>query len=56
MSKTGKQTLKICKERRVIEGPWTGLVEVPLIERERMSESQPVTMDLEICAAVRWDQ
>lgn len=33
-----------------------GLVEVPLRERERVGESEPVAMDLKICAVVRWNQ
>lgn len=37
--KNGEEAFEIGEERRVIEGPGAGLVQVPLRERERVSES-----------------
>ncbi|KAE8057249.1 hypothetical protein FH972_013955 [Carpinus fangiana] len=43
------------KEGRVVEGPGPGLVGVPLGEREGVGESEPVAVDLEVCAMVEGD-
>lgn len=34
VGKEGKNVFKVGKERRVIKGPGTGLIQVPLTERE----------------------
>lgn len=35
----GEEAFEVGEERRVIEGPWAGFVEVPLGERKGMGES-----------------
>lgn len=44
------------KEGRVVEGPWAGVVGVPVGEREGVGEGEPVTVDLEIGAVVGGDE
>lgn len=52
----GEEALEVSEERWVIKGPGTGLVSVPLRERERVGESKPVAVDFEISGMVGWDQ
>jgi hypothetical protein len=52
----GEEALEVGEERRVIEGPGTGLVGVPLGEREGVCESEPVAVDFEVSAVVGGDE
>lgn len=54
-SEKRKKMLEMGEEWRVIEGPWAGFIRVPLRKRERMSYSEPITVDFEICAVISWD-
>lgn len=50
-----EKKLEIGEERRVVEGPWAGGVGVPVRERERVGGGEPIAVNFEICAVVRWD-
>lgn len=56
IGENGEEALEVSEERWVIKGPGTGLVGVPLRERERVGESKPVAVDFEISGMVGWDQ
>lgn len=55
-SEEGEEALEVGEERRVVERPLAGLVEVPFGERERVRDRQPVTVDLEVGTSVRRDK
>lgn len=55
-SKVGEKEFEEGKERRVIEGPFAGLVEVPLMGRKRIGEGKPMAVHFEICAVVGREQ
>lgn len=52
MSKDREEALEVCEEGRVIERPLTGFIKVPLTERKRVGNGQPVAMDFQVCAVV----
>lgn len=54
--KLGEEVFKVGKERGVIKSPGACLIKVPAGKRKGVSDSKPVTMDLEICTPVRWNQ
>lgn len=54
-SEEGEEALEVGEERRVVERPLAGLVEVPFGERERVRDREPVAVDLEVGASVRRD-
>lgn len=54
-SEEREEFLEVSEERWVVECPWAGGVGIPAGEGKRVSESQPVTMDLEVCAPVGGD-
>ena len=56
VSENGEEAFEVGEERRIVEGPRAGFVEVPLRERERVSESKPVAMDFEVSAVVGGDE
>lgn len=56
VSENGEEAFEVCEERRIVKGPGAGFVEVPLGERERVSESKPVAVDFEVSAAVGGDE
>ena len=51
-----EESLEVGEEWRVIEGPWACLVGVPVGERERVGEGEPVAVDLEVGAVVGGDE
>lgn len=51
-----EEVLEVGEEGRVVEGPWACHVGVPVGEREGVGEGEPVTVDLEVCAVVGWDE
>uniref|UniRef100_A0A7C9ARB5 Uncharacterized protein n=1 Tax=Opuntia streptacantha TaxID=393608 RepID=A0A7C9ARB5_OPUST len=51
-----EEELEVGEERGVIEGPLTGGVGIPLRERKRVGCCEPIAMDLEVGAVVRWDE
>ena len=56
VSENGEEAFEVGEERRIVEGPRAGFVEVPLGERERVSESKPVAVDFEVSAVVGGDE
>ena len=54
MSKNGEEAFEVSKEGRVIKGPLTRLIGVPLTERKRVGNGQPVAMDFQVCAVIGW--
>lgn len=56
IGENGESALEVGEEGRVVEGPGAGLVGVPLREREGVGESEPVAVNLEICAMVGGDE
>lgn len=56
VSENGEEAFEVGEERRIVKGPRAGFVEVPLRERERVSESKPVAMDFEVSAVVGGDE
>ena len=56
VSENGEEAFEVGEERRIVKGPRAGFVEVPLGERERVSESKPVAMDFEVSAVVGGDE
>lgn len=51
-----EKEFKVGEERGVIKGPFTGGVGVPLRKRESVGCGEPIAMDFEIGAVVRWDE
>lgn len=56
VSENGEEAFEVGEERRIVKGPRAGFVEVPLGERERVSESKPVAVDFEVSAVVGGDE
>lgn len=56
VGENGENALEVGEEGRVIKGPGASLIGVPLGEGEGVGQSEPMTVDLKVCAMIGWDQ